>query len=256
MTARTARSRPGRSAFLAHPNWPAALTATIIPHLDARPAYWLGAVGLLGTTITPYLFFWQSSGEIEERRGVQSINRTNLDIAVGMVWSSVIAVLYTHHIDITSAADAAKALEPLAGSYAKYLFALGIIGAGLLAIPVLAASTAYSVGGLLGWRRSLTREARNAPEFYLVLGAAFLIGIQFAIADLDPIKMLFYSQVLDGLIAPILVVLLVRLTASQEVMGEFVNSTVVTIVGWLTVGVLVSADIALIVSVATSPGSS
>ena len=126
------------------------------------------AVGLLGATISPYLFFWQASGEIEERRGVQSITKTGLDIAIGMTWSNVVAffiivttgaVLYTHHVDIATAADAAKALEPLAGPYAKYLFALGIMGAGLLAIPVLAASTAYAVAGHLGWRRSLARSA-------------------------------------------------------------------------------------------------
>ncbi len=252
------------SAILAQPSWFDALTATLIPHVEASPDYWLGAVGLLGTTITPYLFFWQTSGEIEERRGVQSMTRTGLDITIGMIWSSVVAffiivttgaVLYTHQASISTAADAAKALEPLAGPYAKYLFAAGIIGAGLLAVPVLAASTAYSVAGLLGWRRSLAREARNAPEFYLVLGIAFLIGVEFAIADLDPIKMLFYSQVLAGLIAPILVVLLVRLTSSRKVMGDFANSTLVTGVGWLAVAVLVCADLALVFSLVTNRGS-
>jgi len=249
------------SAVLAHPNWAEALTATIIPHVDWSPAYFIGAVGLLGTTITPYLFFWQASEEIEGRRGVQSISRTNLDIAVGMVWSSVIAffiivttgaVLYPHHTDIKSAADAAKALEPLAGPYAKYLFALGIIGSGLLAIPVIAASTAYPVAGLLGWRRSLGRDARNAPEFYLVLGLAILVGVQFAIAGLDPIKMLFYSQVLDGVIAPMLVVFLVRLTSTRAVMGDFVNRKAVMVLGWLAVAVLLVADVALVYSVAAN----
>ena len=249
------------SAVLAHPNWVEALTATIIPHVEPSPAYFISAVGLLGTTITPYLFFWQASEEIEGRRGVQSISRTNLDIAVGMVWSSVIAffiivttgaVLYTHHTNIQTAADAAQALEPLAGPYAKYLFALGIIGSGFLAIPVIAASTAYPVAGLLRWRRSLGRDARNAPEFYLVLGLAILVGVQFAIADLDPIKMLFYSQVLDGLIAPILVVFLVRLTSSRTVMGDFVNSQAVTVLGWLAATTLVVADVAMLYAVAAN----
>jgi Mn2+/Fe2+ NRAMP family transporter len=252
------------SAFLSAPDWADALVATVIPRVETNPAYWLGAVGLLGTTITPYLFFWQTSGEVEERRGVQSMSRTNLDIAVGMVWSSVIAffimvttgtVLFAHHLSMTSAADAATALEPVAGPYARYLFAVGIIGAGLLAIPILAASTAYSVAGLLGWRRSLSRDARNAPEFYLVLGLAFLIGVEFAIANLDPIKMLFYSQVLNGLIAPVLVVLLVRLTGSRKVMGDFANGTRLMVLGWLAVGVLVAADLALVFSVLVGSGS-
>lgn len=248
------------AAFLAHPNWADALTSTIIPHITPTPDYFLGAVGLLGTTITPYLFFWQTSGEIEERRGVQSMQRTNLDIAAGMIWSNITAffiivatgaVLFAHHTKIQTAADAAKALEPFAGPYAKYLFAVGIIGAGLLAVPVLATSTAYSIAGLLGWRRGLTREARHAPQFYLVLGIALLIGIQFAVSGLDPIKALFYSQVLDGVIAPVLVVLLLLLTSSSKVMGEFINSRATTIIGWLAVAVLVVADLAMFYSIAT-----
>jgi Mn2+/Fe2+ NRAMP family transporter len=249
------------AAVLSHPNWADALGSTVIPHITATPAYFLGAVGLLGTTITPYLFFWQTSGEIEERRGVQSIRRTNLDVAAGMIWSNVTAffilvatgsVLFAHHTTIKTAADAAKALEPFAGPYAQYLFAVGIIGAGLLAIPVLAASTAYSVSGLFGWRRGLTREARRAPEFYLVLGISLLVGIQFAVSDLDPIKALFYSQVLDGVIAPVLVVLLLLLTSSRKVMGDFTNHRATSIIGWVAVVVLVVADLAMFYSLATN----
>jgi Mn2+/Fe2+ NRAMP family transporter len=220
------------AAILARPDWPQVLRQTVWPHIHPSATYFLGAVGLLGTTITPYLFFWQTSGEIEERRGVQGITRSNLDIAAGMIWSNITAffivvvcgtVLYTHGSEINTAADAARALEPLVGSAAKYLFAVGILGAGLLAIPVLAASTAYSVGGLFGWRRSLTRHVNNAPEFYVVLGVAILVGVQLAISGVDPIKALFYSQVLDGLVAPLLVVLVLLLTSNRTVMGDFVN---------------------------------
>lgn len=249
------------AAFLARPNWGDVLTQTVLPHIHTSPDYFLGAVGLLGTTITPYLFFWQSSGEIEERRGVQGITRSNLDISAGMIWSNITAffilvvtgaVLYTHHSSITTAADAARALEPFVGSSAKYLFSVGIIGAGFLAIPVLAASTAYAVGGLFGWRRSLTRHVNNAPQFYIVLGLALLVGVQLAVSNVDPIKALFYSQVLDGLIAPILVVLLLLLTSSRKVMGDFVNGTWTKIIGWAAVVILVVADLALIYSVATN----
>jgi Mn2+/Fe2+ NRAMP family transporter len=248
------------AAFLSHPDWADALRSTVIPHISATPDYFLGAVGLLGTTITPYLFFWQTSGEIEERRGVQSIPRTNLDVAAGMVWSNITAffilvatgsVLYAHHTTIKTAADAAKALEPFAGPYAQYLFAVGIIGAGLLAVPVLATSTAYSISGLFGWRRGLTREARQAPQFYLVLGISLLVGIQFAVSALDPIKALFYSQVLDGIIAPVLVVLLLLLTSNRKVMGEFTNNRAGAIIGWIAVAVLVVADLAMFYSLAT-----
>ena len=249
------------AAFLSHPDWTTVLVHTVIPKIHPSPGYFVGAVGLLGTTITPYLFFWQTSGEIEEKRGVQGITRSDIDISAGMVFSNVIAffiivstgsVLYAHHSSITTAADAAKALQPFAGPYAKYLFAAGIIGAGLTAIPVLAASTAYSVGGIFGWRRSLTRNVNNAPQFYLVLGIAMLIGVQLAVSDVNPIKALFYSQVLDGLIAPLLVVLLLLLTSSRKVMGDFVNGLPTKIIGWVAVAVLVLADLALVYSIVTS----
>lgn len=249
------------AAFLAHPDWGTVLKETVVPQIRPSAGYFLAAVGLLGTTITPYLFFWQASGEVEERRGIQSITRTNLDISAGMIWSNVTAffiivatgsVLYTHHTDIKTAADAAKALEPFAGKYAKYLFSVGILGAGLLAIPVLAASTAYTIGGLFGWRRSLTRNAGNAPEFYIVLGVALLVGVQLAISNVDPIKALFYSQVLDAFVAPVLVVFLLLLTSSRKVMGEFVNGVPTKIVGWFAVLVLVAADLALVYGVVTS----
>jgi Mn2+/Fe2+ NRAMP family transporter len=246
------------AAFLARPDWALVLKSTVIPQITPDAGYFLGAVGLLGTTITPYLFFWQASGEIEEKRGVQSITRTNLDISAGMIWSNVTAffiivatgsVLYTHHASIQTAADAAKALQPFAGKYAKYLFSVGIIGAGFLAIPVLAASTAYTVGGLFGWRRSLTRHVNNAPQFYIVLGLALLVGVQLAVSDVDPIKALFYSQVLDGFVAPILVVLLLLLTSSRKVMGDFVNGLPTRIIGWAAVLVLVAADVAVVFQV-------
>jgi Mn2+/Fe2+ NRAMP family transporter len=249
------------AAFLARPNWADVLRQTVVPQIQPTPAYFLGAVGLLGTTITPYLFFWQTSGEIEEKRGVQSMTRSRLDIAAGMIWSNVTAffilvvtgtLLFTHHKTVATAADVAQALQPFAGPYAKHLFAVGILGAGLLAVPVLAASTAYSIAGLFGWRRSLTRHVNNAPQFYIVLGVALLVAVQLAVMGVDPIKALFYSQVLDGLIAPLLVVLLLLLTSSRKVMGDFVNRTPTRVIGWIAVGVLVLADAAMVYSVVTS----
>lgn len=249
------------AAFLSHPNWSQVLVATVIPHIQPNPAYFIGAVGLLGTTITPYLFFWQTSGEIEEKRGVQSMTRSRLDITVGMIWSNVTAffivvvtgtVLFAHHRSIVTAADAAQALQPFAGPYAKYLFAIGILGAGLLAIPVLAASTAYSIAGLFGWRRSLTRHVNNAPQFYVVLGVALLAAVQMGVMGADPIKSLFYSQVLDGLIAPLLVILLLLLTSSRKVMGDFVNRLPTRIIGWVAVAILIAADVAMVYSIVTS----
>jgi Mn2+/Fe2+ NRAMP family transporter len=248
------------AAVLARPDWCAVLRSTVMPRVSLSPDYLLGAVALLGTTITPYLFFWQASGEVEEKRGVQSMSRSNLDIAAGMIWSNVTAffiivatgaVLFSRHVQVHSAADAARALEPVAGPYATVLFSVGIIGAGLLAIPILASSAAFGVAGLAGWRKGLGRNPRNAPQFYVVIGIAFLIAMEMAISAVDPIKALFYSQVLDGLIAPVLIVLLLVLTSSRKLMGDFVNGLPTKVFGWAAAMVMVLADVALVYQVAT-----
>jgi Mn2+/Fe2+ NRAMP family transporter len=248
------------AAVLAKPNWGDVLRSTFFPHISMSPDYLLGAVALLGTTITPYLFFWQASGEVEEKRGVQSLSRTNIDVATGMVLSNLIAffiivatgaVLFSHHAQIRTAADAARALQPFAGPYATVLFGVGVIGAGLLAIPVLASSAAFGLAGLAGWRRGLWRNPRNAPQFYVVIGLAFLVAMELAISAIDPIKALFYSQVLDGLIAPVLIVLLVILTSSRTLMGDFVNGLPTKVLGWGAATVMVVADAAMVYQVLT-----
>lgn len=248
------------AAVLARPNWGEVLRSTVIPHVSLSPGFLMGAVGMLGTTITPYLFFWQTSGEVEEKRGVQRLSRSNVDIAVGMVWSNITAffiivatgaVLFSRHAQIRTAADAARSLEPFAGHYATALFAVGIIGAGLLAIPVLGASAAFGVAGLAGWRRGLGRHPRNAPQFYVVIGLAFLVAMELAISAIDPIKALFYSQVLDGMIAPALIVLMLLVTSSRKLMGDFVNGPWTNLIGWASALVMVLADGALVYQVAT-----
>jgi len=177
-----------------------------------------------------------------------------------MVWSNVTAffiivatgaVLFSHHTQIRTAADAARALEPFAGQYATVLFAVGVIGAGLLAIPILAASAAFGMAGLAGWRRGLGHKARNAPQFYVVIGLAFLVAMELAISSIDPIKALFYSQVLDGLIAPFLIVLMILVTSSRKLMGDFVNGPVTRVVAWAAAAVMVLADVTLAYQIAT-----
>jgi Mn2+/Fe2+ NRAMP family transporter len=248
------------AAALARPDWGDVVRSTFLPKISLSPDYLLGAVALLGTTITPYLFFWQASGEVEEKRGVQSLSKTNLDVAAGMIWSNLIAffiivatgaVLFSHHAQIHSAADAARALQPFAGRYATVLFSVGIIGAGLLAIPILASAAAFGLAGLAGWRRGLARNPKNAPQFYLVIGVSFLVAMELAISAIDPIKALFYSQVLDGLIAPVLIVLMLILTSSRKLMGDFVNGLPTKVFGWAAAVVMVLADGALIYQVAT-----
>jgi Mn2+/Fe2+ NRAMP family transporter len=248
------------AALLARPDWGEVLRSTVMPSVSLSPDYMFGAVALLGTTITPYLFFWQASGEVEEKRGVQRMSRSNLDIAAGMIWSNVTAffiivatgaVLFSRHAQIHSAADAARALQPFAGPYARVLFSVGIIGAGLLAIPILASSAAFGVAGLAGWRKGLGRNPRNAPQFYMVIGISFLIAMELAISAVDPIKALFYSQVLDGLIAPVLIVLMLILTSSRKLMGDFVNGLPTKVFGWAAAVVMVVADVAVVYQVAT-----
>jgi len=248
------------AAVLARPDWGDVIRSTFLPRISLSPDYLLGAVALLGTTITPYLFFWQASGELEEKRGVQSLSRSSLDITIGMVWSNLIAffiivatgaVLFSHHTQIRTAADAARALEPVAGPYATLLFSIGVIGAGLLAIPILASSAAFGVAGLAGWRSGLGRNPKNAPQFYVVIGLAFLIAMELAVSAVDPIKALFYSQVLDGIIAPVLIVLLLLLTSSRKLMGDFVNGIPTKVFGWAAAAVMVLADVAMVYQVAT-----
>ena len=249
------------AAFLARPDWVEVLRSTVVPQVSLTPAFAFAAVAMLGTTITPYLFFWQASGEVEERRGVQRLSRTKIDIAAGAVWSNVTAffiivatgaVLYSHRVQIRTASDAARALEPFAGHYATVIFAVGIIGAGLLAIPVLAAASAYGVAGLAGWRRGLGRIPRNAPQFYVVIGLSFLVAMEMAVSSIDPVKALFYSQVLNGLISPVLIVLILLLTSSRKVMGDFVNRPLSIVFGGAAAVVMLLADMALVEQVATN----
>ena len=248
------------AAVLARPDWGSVIRSTLVPHISLSPGYMVAAVAMLGTTITPYLFFWQTSGEVEEKRGVQHLSRTNLDITIGMIWSNLTAffvivatgaVLFSHHADIRTAADAARALEPFAGRYATYIFAAGIIGAGLLAIPVLAASSAFGIAGLAGWRRGLGRNPKNAPQFYIAIGVAFLVAMELAVSAIDPVKALFYSQVLNGLIAPLIIVLMIFLTSSRKVMGDFANGRVTNTIGWSAAAVMILADVGLAYQVAT-----
>src|SRR5258706_7562045 len=248
------------AALLAGPDWGEVLRSTVMPRMALSPDCLLGAVALLGTTITPYLFFWQASGEVEEKRGVQGLSRSNVDVAAGMIWSNATAffivvatgaVLFSRHTQIHSAADAARALEPFAGPYAAVLFSVGIIGSGLLAIPILASSAAFGVAGLAGWRKGLGRNPRNAPQFYVVIGIAFLIAMEMAISAVDPIRALFYSQVLDGLIAPALIVLLLLLTSSRKLMGYFLNGLPTKLFGWTAAVVMVLADLPVVYQIAT-----
>lgn len=237
--------------------------AELIPPISPNITYVSGAVGLLGTTITPYLFFWQAGAEREARRGVEQLRESYLDLSSGMVFSNVIAYfivistassLFIHHRSIQTAADAAAALTPFAGPFASVLFSVGILGAGLLAIPVLATSTGYIVAGTFGWKVGLGHEAHAAPGFYAVVALSFLAGVELAISGVNPIKALFYSQILDGLVAPILIALMVVLVSRRSLMGLYVATVWERVGGWAAFTVMTIADVALIYGLASGHG--
>lgn len=259
------------AAFMAHPDWSAVLRATFIPHIEWSRSFLAMFVGILGTTISPYLFFWQASQEVEvvESRGRRSstkrdhasdeeLRAARVDVFTGMLFSGVVmyfivltsaATVNAHgSAHIATAQDAAEALRPVAGNAAYLLFTLGIIGTGMLAVPVLAGSAAYAISEAESWRGSLDDRPRMAPRFYLVVTLAMLLGLALAAAGFDAVKMLFYAAVLNGVLAPPLIVLVTMLTSNREVMGTRVNSPLLRGIGWLTATVMTVAAIGMLVT--------
>jgi len=244
------------TAFTVHIPWGEAFTRAIWPATHVTRDYLIMVVAVLGTTISPYLFFWQASQEVEEmkqrrlrrplkdltRGGDSEIVRIALDTTVGMVFSNIIAffiilttaaVLNTGGVtDIHSAADAAGALRPLAGELTFVLFALGIIGTGLLAVPVLAGSAAYCVSEAFGWPATLEAKAPDAVGFYSIIAGAVVVGLALGYTPIDPMQMLVWSAVLNGVVAvPIMAVMMVVVTR-LSVMGRFSARPTLTFFGW------------------------
>jgi len=257
------------TAFLARPDWTGVLRATIVPHVEWTRAYMSVLVGILGTTISPYLFFWQASQEVEQDRAhgkvtvAQRRGATNAELAVattdtrtGMFFSNLVmyfillttaATLNVHGLkNIETAQQASEALKPLAGAGASWLFTVGIVGTGMLAVPVLAGSCAYAIGEAVPWRKvSLSERPRAAPGFYAVIAGAMLVGLALDYAGLNAVKMLFWSAVLNGVLAPPLVVLVVLLTSDRKVMGKRVNSKMARTLGWVCAAVMSAAALLL-----------
>jgi Mn2+/Fe2+ NRAMP family transporter len=257
------------AAFLARPDWHGVLRASVMPTLRWDSGYLATLVGVLGTTISPYLFFWQASQEVEEekekgrrtvaqRRGAShhELRDAALDVNTGMFFSNLVmyfiilataTTLYpTGHHRIETASQAAEALRPLAGDGAYWLFALGIIGTGLLAIPVLAGSASFAVAEVFGWRSGLDLSPRKGRRFYLVFAGAILVGMLLDLFRMSPLRMLFYSAVLNGLLAPPLMVLVMLVGNDRGIMGHHVNGFWLNLFGWtatlvMTVGVVALA---------------
>ncbi len=259
------------SALLAHLDWHQVAVHAVLPSITFSKSQIFLICGILGTTISPYLFFWQTSQEVEdeilagkltiaERRVTtdQEIKNMRTDVWSGMLLSNMVmffiiaacaAVLFSHGVtNITSAAQAAEALRPFAGNWTYFLFAIGIIGTGLLAIPVLAGSASYAISESFGWKEGLYRTLKQAHAFYGVIIIAMLIGLGLNFVGLDPIKALIYSAVANGVIAPVVLVLIVLLSKNRQVMGERVNRPSTTLFGWLVVLLMVAAGGAAIIS--------
>jgi NRAMP (natural resistance-associated macrophage protein)-like metal ion transporter len=261
-------------AVLVTHQWGSVLSHTVVPHVELNKTYIALLVAVLGTTISPYLFFWQSAHRLEEMRdepegGAQALplkrqsaararrkQRTSrLDVFVGMTFSNVVMfaiivataqTLHAHNVtNIQSAAQAAEALKPFAGHFASALFALGFIGSGLLAVPVLAGSGSVGLAGLLGKQWGFSRSVRKAPVFYGLVGLGTLGGTALSLVDVNPIKLLVLVAVINGVAAAPFLVVVMWVSSSKRLMGDYVNGNVAKTLGWLTAMIMAVAAIAL-----------
>src|SRR5271154_5220568 len=258
------------ASFFAHVDWKQALAVTFVPHLEWSRGFLAVLVAILGTTISPYLFFWQAAEEVEEEQAKDQphtrkkratsadLRAARADTITGMFFSNFImyfiilttaATLHAHgHTDITTARQAAEALRPLAGNGAYLLFTLGLIGTGMLGVPVLTGSCAYAVAEGAAWRGSMSDKPRDARKFYAVMIVAMVLGVALNFAGFNAVKMLFWSAVINGLLAPPLILLVILLTSSHRIMGKRVNSPLLRYLGWITFAVMSAAAIGMLLT--------
>ncbi|MDR3708056.1 MAG: divalent metal cation transporter [Capsulimonadaceae bacterium] len=257
------------TVFVVHVPWGAALRATVVPSLALNVAAVTSIVAVLGTTISPYLFFWQAQEEVEiekanpkehplkqaPRQAQVQLHRIRVDTYAGMAFSNLVSffiilttavTLHLHGItDIQTSTQAAEALRPIAGHFAFLLFSLGIIGTGLLALPVLAGSAAYAVGEALQWRVGLSKTFPHAKRFYAVIAVSMFIGLALDFFDLNPIKALFWSAVINGVVAAPIMFIMMLMGQSQKIMGQFTLGRRSRVLGWAATFVMGAAAIGL-----------
>jgi len=259
------------SALMVKMDWGEVLRHTIIPTISFTKDEIILICAALGATISPFLFFWQTSQEVEEqilkgekteaqRRALtrpEDIRKMRTDIWSGMFLSNLVmffiiaasaATLFKGGItNIATAADAALALRPLAGDFSYLLFTLGILGTGFLSIPILAGSASYAISESFGWKEGLYRKIKEATAFYGVIILAMALGIVFNFIGLDPIRALIYAAILNGIISPVILFFIVRLSARADVMGEYKNKKTGNFFGWLSLGIMSLVSITAIV---------
>lgn len=258
--------------FFVHIPWPTVLRATLIPQLAFKKEFLMALIAVLGTTISPYLFFWQASQEVEEvkanhgekplkRAPAQAcvqIERIHTDTYIGMAFSNIVAffiiltaasTLHTHGItEVSTCAQAAAALSPIAGRFASVLFVCGIVGTGLLAVPVLASSAAYGIGEGCHWRVSLEKRPLQAVGFYSVIGISIGTGLLLNFLHIDPVKALFWAAILNGLVAAPLMAVIMLMASNRKVMGKFVIPPYLRWVGWAATAVMLCVCIGVLIS--------
>lgn len=259
------------SALLANIDWGNVLSHAAIPSITFEKDQILLICAILGTTISPYLFFWQTSQEVEEeiahgkitlfqREGTDKrhIRGMRTDVWSGMFFSNLVmffiiaacgAVLFPNGItNIDSAAQAAEALRPFAGDFTYALFTIGILGTGMLAIPVLAGSSSYAIAETFKWKEGLSKKLKNAYAFYGIIIISMIIGLCINFIGLNPIKVLIYSAVANGIVAPLVLIPIVVISSNKKIMGNWVNKPITKIFGWLVVAIMLAAGTAAIIS--------
>jgi len=260
------------SVFVLQIPWQRVITQSLLPDLSSSPQYIMTVVAVFGTTISPYLFFWQASQEIEEQRisaqakplleapqqAKANFRRIKLDTYIGMGFSNMVAfcIILTTAVTlnlngitaIQTSAQAATALRPIAGEFAFWLFAAGIIGTGLLAIPVLAGSAAYAMAGAFQWTNSLELQPQRAKAFYSIIALSTLIGLALCFAPIDPIKALYWSAVINGVISVPIMILMMLMASRSDIMGRFIIPAKLKLLGWLCTAVMAIAVIAMFLS--------
>lgn len=260
------------TVFVVHIPWTQVLYKALAPQISWKFEYVTTVVALFGTTISPYLFFWQASQEVEDlladpsaqplinapQQAEAHLRRIKMDTYVGMGFSNMVAffIILTTAVtlnvqgvtDIQTSAQAATALRPIAGDFAFILFSAGIIGTGLLAVPVLAGSSAYAMAGAFQWKNSLERTPLDAKKFYAVIAISTVIGIALGFTPIDPIKALYWSAVINGVISVPIMLVMMLMAVKPDIMGKFVISTKLKLLGWLATAMMALVVVAMFLS--------
>jgi Mn2+/Fe2+ NRAMP family transporter len=252
------------AAFLAHPDWGAVLRGSFTPHFDLHPATVSGALALLGTTLTAYAYVWETIEQSEEKPKLRHLGLVQVDAVLGIVVAGVTfwfilvatgATLGVHHKTVQTAQDAAQALAPIAGPFAQVIFALGLLGSSLVAIPVIAGTSAYVAAEMFGWRRSLDASFGGARAFYLTLSGCTLVAIVVGLAGVQPITLLFYSGIAGGIATPLTMALMLLVGRNRKVMHHARISGWLALAGWGVTAVVGGATAIYLVQTVSGAGS-